>query len=53
MSHQHEHHDITNVWLRFKQTLRETGVADGWLFYDFRLSDPLAYRVLLLTRHVM
>jgi len=19
---------------------------DGWLFYDFRLSDPLAYRIL-------
>lgn len=27
---------------------------DGWLFYDFRVSDPLAYRVLQLdpTRHV-
>lgn len=29
-------------------------MADGWLFYDFRGSDPLAYRVLLLdpSRHV-
>lgn len=37
-----------------QRTLRETGVADGWLFYDFRASDPLAYRVLLLdpSRHV-
>jgi Xaa-Pro dipeptidase len=25
--------------------LREAGV-DGWLLYDFRLSDPLAYRIL-------
>jgi hypothetical protein len=22
---------------------------DGWLFYDFRLSDPIAYRVLGLS----
>jgi len=22
---------------------------DGWLFYDFRLSDPLAYRILRLS----
>ena len=34
--------------------IRESGSADGWLFYDFRGSDPLAYRVLLLdpSRHV-
>ncbi|MBD0372688.1 MAG: M24 family metallopeptidase [Pyrinomonadaceae bacterium] len=24
---------------------------DGWLFYDFRKSDPLAYRILLLDRN--
>lgn len=37
-----------------QRTLRETGLADGWLFYDFRGSDPLAYRVLQLdpSRHV-
>jgi Xaa-Pro aminopeptidase len=37
-----------------QQSLRETDALDGWLFYDFRGSDPLAYRVLLLdpTRHV-
>jgi len=27
------------------RSLRESGL-DGWLFYDFRLSDPLAYRIL-------
>jgi Xaa-Pro dipeptidase len=34
--------------------LRETSGTDGWLFYDFRGSDPLAYRVLRLdpARHV-
>lgn len=31
-----------------QQAIRETGELDGWLFYDFRGSDPLAYRVLLL-----
>lgn len=31
-----------------QEAIRESGVADGWLFYDFRGSDPLAYRVLLL-----
>ena len=24
---------------------------DGWLFYDFRLSDPIAYRILGLSEH--
>lgn len=37
-----------------QEAIRESGLADGWLFYDFRGSDPLAYRVLLLDplRHV-
>ncbi|MGH7167353.1 MAG: hypothetical protein ACREII_02365, partial [Nitrospiraceae bacterium] len=37
-----------------QQAPRETPGLDGWLFYDFRGSDPLAYRVLRLdpTRHV-
>jgi Xaa-Pro aminopeptidase len=26
---------------------------DGWLFYDFRMSDPLAYRILELTEQGM
>lgn len=28
--------------------LKEAGSVDGWLFYDFRGSDPLSYRILLL-----
>jgi Xaa-Pro aminopeptidase len=37
-----------------QQALREIGGLDGWLFYDFRHSDPLAYRVLHIdpARHV-
>ncbi len=37
-----------------QHALAETPELDGWLFYDFRGSDPLAYRVLLLdpSRHV-
>jgi Xaa-Pro aminopeptidase len=37
-----------------QQALRESDGLDGWLFYDFRVSDPLAYRVLKLdpARHV-
>ncbi|MDF0675766.1 MAG: M24 family metallopeptidase [Nitrospira sp.] len=37
-----------------QEALRDMDTIDGWLFYDFRGSDPLAYRVLLLdpTRHV-
>ena len=36
-----------------QQALREAEI-DGWLFYDFRGSDPLAYRILRLdpTLHV-
>ena len=30
--------------------LKEAGL-DGWLFYDFRRSDPLAYRILKLNLH--
>jgi len=37
-----------------QRAVSETAGLDGWLFYDFRVSDPLAYRVLRLdpTRHV-
>lgn len=37
-----------------QRALREAPGLDGWLFYDFRGSDPLAYRVLGLdpARHV-
>lgn len=34
--------------LRIQQAIREQSGLDGWLFYDFRHLDPLAYRVLLL-----
>src|SRR5262249_47308291 len=33
-----------------QDALRQAGL-DGWLFYDFRLSDPIAYRVLELSEH--
>src|SRR4026209_1155154 len=32
--------------------LRETNL-DGWLFYDFRHSDPLAYRILKLDENML
>ena len=36
---------------RLDEIARALGDAqlDGWLFYDFRLSDPLAYRILGLS----
>ncbi|MFM8540002.1 MAG: M24 family metallopeptidase [Nitrospira sp.] len=39
---------------QIQQALRDISGLDGWLFYDFRHSDPLAYRVLKLdpARHV-
>lgn len=33
-----------------QQALRDAGLA-GWLFYDFRRSDPLSYRILLLDQN--
>lgn len=40
--------------LEVQRALREQEGLEGWLFYDFRGSDPLGYRVLLLdpTMHV-
>ena len=40
-----KHHDRIKA---IQAALREDGTLDGWLFYDFRGSDPLSYRVLLL-----
>jgi Xaa-Pro aminopeptidase len=39
------------VTTRLDEIARALGDAqlDGWLFYDFRLSDPLAYRILGLS----
>jgi len=34
--------------LEIQRALREQEGLEGWLFYDFRGSDPLGYRVLLL-----
>ncbi|HKC63024.1 MAG TPA: M24 family metallopeptidase [Pyrinomonadaceae bacterium] len=33
-----------------QRALKDAGL-DGWLFYDFRKSDPLAYRILLLDQN--
>ncbi|CAE6707759.1 Aminopeptidase YpdF (MP-, MA-, MS-, AP-, NP-specific) [Nitrospira defluvii] len=33
---------------RIQQAIRKQPGLDGWLFYDFRHLDPIAYRVLLL-----
>jgi Xaa-Pro aminopeptidase len=42
--HNSHHQRIADI----QQALRETPGLDGWLFYDFRGSDPVAYRVLQL-----
>lgn len=39
------HHERVKA---IQQALREVGGLDGWLFYDFRGSDPLSYRILIL-----
>src|SRR5882672_439974 len=36
--------------IEIQKALRDGGF-DGWLFYDFRGSDPLAYRILKLDTH--
>ncbi|HEU4685559.1 MAG TPA: M24 family metallopeptidase, partial [Nitrospira sp.] len=33
---------------RIQRAMQDIGELDGWLFYDFRRSDPLSYRILLL-----
>lgn len=35
-----------------QQALRDAGL-DGWLFYDFRHSNPIAYQVLGLSENEM
>lgn len=34
---------------QIQRALQHASAVDGWLFYDFRGSDPLAYRVLQLS----
>jgi len=40
---------MTTRIAEIQEALRRGGL-DGWLFYDFRLSDPIAYRVLRLSQ---
>src|SRR5579871_207803 len=35
------------------QTALAEAALDGWLFYDFRMSDPLAYRILELPERMV
>ena len=35
------------------QTALAEAALDGWLFYDFRVSDPLAYRILELPENLL
>ena len=48
--------DIQAALRRASRLAGSAGLAgvDGWLFYDFRHSDPIAYRILFLdpTQHV-
>ncbi len=41
---------MENLIARIQEALRKADL-DGWLFYDFRHSDPLAYRILKLDPH--
>ena len=41
-----------NGSLKFRLHLRDAKL-DGWLFYDFRHSDPLAYRILKLDEKML
>ena len=41
-----------NGWLKFRLPCA-TAKLDGWLFYDFRHSDPLAYRILKLDEKML
>src|SRR4051812_10841621 len=40
--------DYSRLIEEIQKALKDIGEPDGWLFYDFRGSDPLAYRVLRL-----
>src|SRR5215469_3437573 len=41
----HKRGDLMAQLEEISSALAESGL-DGWLFYDFRMSDPLAYRIL-------
>jgi Xaa-Pro dipeptidase len=46
MTNSIQHERVSEI----QAALRDAGF-DGWLFYDFRGSDPLAYRILKLDTH--
>ncbi|CAI4030003.1 Aminopeptidase YpdF (MP-, MA-, MS-, AP-, NP-specific) [Nitrospira tepida] len=59
MARQDRQQRIDDIQAALRRASRLAGSAgvegvDGWLFYDFRHSDPIAYRILLLdpTQHV-
>lgn len=54
MAMQDSHQRVADIRAALRRVPRLTGSAgvggvDGWLFYDFRHSDPIAYRILLLN----
>ncbi len=42
---------IADIQTALAETALAQASLDGWLFYDFRQSDPLAYRILKLSEH--
>ncbi|HEV3470069.1 MAG TPA: M24 family metallopeptidase [Pyrinomonadaceae bacterium] len=49
MAHAHDNGGYARRVSDIQDALREAGLQ-GWLFYDFRRSDPLSYRILLLDQ---
>lgn len=49
MAHAHNGDAHARRIADIQQALRDAGLG-GWLFYDFRRSDPLSYRILLLDQ---
>ncbi|MCK6498687.1 M24 family metallopeptidase [Nitrospirales bacterium NOB] len=47
MHSMHAQSDLDSRVARIQQAIRKQPGLDGWLFYDFRHLDPIAYRVLL------
>ena len=56
MAMQDRQQRVADIQAALRRMSGSAGLAglDGWLFYDFRHSDPIAYRILLLdpTQHV-
>ena len=42
---------IADIQAALSESVLAQASLDGWLFYDFRQSDPLAYRILELSEH--